>query len=336
MTPSATAPTAAFDAAAKGSGGRVGPLLDALGRLPADAVPLPGGGSTRERLRVLARVSAADVTAARVLEPHLDALAILDEAGEPVPPSGTTWGVFAAEAPGTALEAAESDDGWTLTGTKPWCSLGGRLTHALVTARAGEERRMFAVDLRQETVRAEPVEWVARGLAEVPSGPLRFDGASAAPVGGPGWYLSRPGFRWGGIGVAACWWGGCLPLFDALTSRAATRDDALLSARIGELYRSLESARLHLEHAAARIDAGVAGDDAAVLAHAVRGTVADAVALTLAAVTDLLGPSALAFDEGQARRTADLGLYVAQYHRGRDDVSLAGRLGGIPGGVLGW
>ncbi|WP_285113683.1 hypothetical protein [Leifsonia sp. fls2-241-R2A-40a] len=328
MTPSAPAATmiTGYEQAAADAAGHVAPLLAALARVDAAAVPLPGSGRTAERFRTLSRVAGIDVTAARVLEPHLDALAILSEAGLPAPAPGTTWGVFAAEAPGAALEAVEGPDGWTLTGVKPWCSLGGQLSHGLVTARHRDDRRMFTVDLRQESVQAESATWVARGLAEVQSGPLRFDGASAEEVGGPGWYLSRPGFRWGGIGVAACWWGACVPLFRALADRAATPGNPLLAARVGALYRALSSGRLQLERAAALIDAQVADDAAAVLAHEVRGTVADGVALTLAAVHDLLGPAALAFDEEQARRVADLDLYVAQYHRGPDDASLAARL----------
>jgi alkylation response protein AidB-like acyl-CoA dehydrogenase len=336
MTTIAPAGLATYEAAAGRSSGRVGPLLDTLAATDAGAVPLPGEGRTRERFAALSRIATADVTAARVLEPHLDALAILAEAGHPAPPAGTTWGVFAAEGPGAPLTAARTADGWMLTGVKPWCSLGDRLTHALVTARDGDDRRMFAVDLRAPGVTAEPAAWVARGLAEVTSGPLRFDGVPAEPVGGPGWYLERPGFRWGGIGVAACWWGGCVPFFRALADRAAGSDDPLRAARTGELYRVLESGRLQLARAAEAIDAGTAGDAAAVLAHTVRGVAADAVALTLAAVRDLLGPAALAFDESHARRAADLELYAAQYHRGRDDVSLANRLPGLDGESAWW
>ena len=65
---------------------------DLGGRLPA-----PGTGRTAHVWSALASVAAADLTVARTLEPHLDALAILDQAGEPVP-SGV-WGVFAAECP---------------------------------------------------------------------------------------------------------------------------------------------------------------------------------------------------------------------------------------------
>ncbi|MGN6425384.1 MAG: hypothetical protein ACTHMF_01105 [Leifsonia sp.] len=310
--------------------GHVAPLLDALaGLAPADLLPLPGSGATLDRFRGLARVAAADVTAARVLEPHLDAVAILAEAGEPAPPAGSTWGVFAAEAPGAETRAVRTGAGWALDGRKAWCSLAGSLTHALVSAVTDDDggRRLFAVALRDERVRVEPAGWVAHGLAEVESGPVRFDAAPATPVGATGWYLDRPGFRWGGIGVAACWLGATLPLLGAVTGKARSRqDDALTGARAGALHRSVHAARLALADAAARIDGGAEREPAA-LAHTVRGLAADAAVEALACARDVLGPAALAFDASLARRCADLELYVAQYHRGRDDASLARHLG---------
>ncbi|MGJ4844474.1 hypothetical protein [Leifsonia sp. Le1] len=330
--------------AAASCSGRVGPLLAALegARGAADELaPFPGEGRTAERFAFLQRVAAEDVTAARVLEPHLDALAILHEAGMDAPRPGSTLGVFAAEAPGSVLRATPAPragtaaagdggtDAWVLDGVKPWCSLGARLTDALVTATTeGGDRRMFLVSLRQPGVTAEDTAWVARGLAEVQSGPLRFDGATARPVGGPGWYLDRPGFRWGAVGVAAAWWGGCLPFADALIAKAKRAGaNQLAASRAGRVYRMLDAARAHLACAAAVIDGQEpSNDDAAAIAHAVRGTVADAVVETLAAVRDVLGPAALAFDESLARRYADLDLYVSQYHRGADDLSLATHL----------
>ena len=44
-------------------------------------LPLPGGGQTGERWAVLAAVGERNLTVARVLEAHSDALAILAEAG---------------------------------------------------------------------------------------------------------------------------------------------------------------------------------------------------------------------------------------------------------------
>lgn len=330
----ASAPFGQYLRAADSCGGRVGPLLTVLRSVdPAGLLPLPGSGSTDERFRRLARTATADVTAARVLEPHADAVAILAEAGATAPEPGTTWGVFAAEAPGAAVEATRTGDQWRLSGTKAWCSLGGELTHGLITAPAGDARRMFAVDLRSSLVQAERADWAARGLAEVVSGPLRFREAPATPVGGDGWYLDRPGFRWGAIGVAACWWGGCLPIATAVARRTRSRpDDALAAASWGRLYRALDAGRLALRSAAAAIDENRV-DNAAVLAHSVRGIVADAVVLALASAREILGPAALAFDEDLARRCADLELYVSQYHWARDDAALAARL---PEAVIRW
>jgi alkylation response protein AidB-like acyl-CoA dehydrogenase len=192
--------------AARASGDDAGTALklaERYGRL----LPQPGGGRTAQRWAVLAAAGERNLTVARVLEAHSDALAILAEAGELVPDG--TWGVFAAEAPGCRLEARESDGRAVLTGVKPWCSLAAQLDSALVTAHAGTQRGLFRVSLRHPSVTADsPDAWVARGLRTVTSAAVRFDGTPAQPVGGPGWYLTRPGFAWGGMGVAACWHGG--------------------------------------------------------------------------------------------------------------------------------
>lgn len=56
------------------------PLLEAL-RLAPDAPPVPGREGTTALWELLASVAALDLTAARTLEPHLDAAAILEQAG---------------------------------------------------------------------------------------------------------------------------------------------------------------------------------------------------------------------------------------------------------------
>ena len=55
----------------------------------------------------------------------------------------------------------------------------------------------------------------------------------AAPVGGPGWYLARPGFAWGAIGVAACWHGGARGLQGTLLRASAGRDGDLAALHPG-------------------------------------------------------------------------------------------------------
>ncbi|MGH3155304.1 MAG: acyl-CoA dehydrogenase [Streptosporangiaceae bacterium] len=290
-------------------------LAAGYGRL----LPQPGRGETASRWAVLSAAGEHNLTLARVLEAHSDALAILAESGAPAPEG--TWGVFAAEAAPHRLEARGGAGGRvSLTGVKPWCSLGARLDAALVTAHVGEERQLFRVSLRHASVTAEPPDgWVARGLRTVVSVPLRFDGTPAEPVGAPGWYLTRPGFAWGGMGVAACWHGGARGLLTKLLRGSAGRGGDLAAMHAGAVDAALFAAEAALSQAAALIDAGqAAGPAGEVLGLRVRAIVADAAEQAIRHAAHALGPAPLAFDEDHARRVADLELYVRQHHAERD------------------
>ncbi|WP_347755753.1 acyl-CoA dehydrogenase [Agrococcus sp. ProA11] len=309
----------------RGAGGET--LRSALGALPttvaealaaapalAAAVPLPGAGRTVERLEALATLGAHDLEVARAIEPHLDAVAILAEAG--LEPGAGAYGVFAAEGPGARLELRDG----SLAGEKPWCSLADRLDRALVSAWQGEERVLVDVDLRQPGVQAVPGAWHARGLAGIPSGPVRFDAVPAEPVGEPGWYLRRPGFAWGGIGVAACWHGGAVAVARRLLGAAG--DAPLRLAHLGAIDEALSASRLALADAGRRIDAGDDSVAPGLLALRTRGIVARAVEETLTRVAHALGPAPLALEAQHARRVADLQLYARQHHAERDQASL--------------
>lgn len=279
---------------------------------------VPGSGATRDLWEALATLAALDIAAARAVEPHWDAVAILLQAGEPVPAG--TWGVFAAEGGPDPLIAAERDGTWRLTGTKPWCSLADRLEHALVTAAdADGARRLFRVDLGSPAVTAEVGAWVSRGLTEVPSAPVRFDEAPAVPVGEPGWYLSRAGFEHGGIGVAACWYGGAVGVARAVHA-AAARPEPFLLAHLGRIDQLLQDGRRALAEAAELVDARA--PDARILAKRVRATIATACEEIVVRAGRALGPAPLALDPGYAKRIADLQLYIRQHHAERDLASL--------------
>ena len=283
---------------------------------------LPGEGATRDLWELLATLGASDLGVARAVEPHLDARAILAQAG--VPHDDRTWGVFAAEGPGVRLDAVADGDGWRLSGTKPWCSLAGVLDAALVTAHLADGgRALFAVDLHASGVRLLDQAWVSRGLTEIPSTPVAFDAVAATPVGAPGWYLERPGFWWGGIGVAACWFGGAVGIGRRVHAQAAQRDDPLLAMHLGAVDHRLEDARRALAEAASLVDAHEL--DAAqgrLLAKRVRATVAGVCEDVLARAAHALGPAPLALEPEHAKRVADLQVYVRQQHAERDDVSL--------------
>lgn len=294
----------------------------------------PGAGSTLDLWDALATLAAQDVALARAVEPQWDALAILHQAGAPA--SGGTWGVFAAEGGDHPLTAASDGDRWMLSGVKPWCSLAGSLDRALVTAHVGDGRRLFAVDLHDPGVTVEPSAWVARGLTEIPSGPVRFAAVPAIPVGPTGWYLRRRGFELGGIGVAACWWGGAVGIAQHVHAAAATKPNPHLLAHLGRIDRLLHDGRRALVEAAALADAdpdvgdGTRAGGERALALRVRGTVAAACEEVIVRAGHALGPAPLALDEDYAKRVADLQLYVRQHHAERDDADLGELLAAEP------
>ena len=307
--------------------------------------PIIGEGETKRLWELLATVARRNVSAARMLEPHLDALGILHQSGtdlfhlkdpwglERIAADGdSSWGVFAAESADTRLEARNIDGAWRLRGTKPWCSLAEHVSHALITAFVDESRRqLFAVDMRAPGVRPRRDEWFARGLPNVVSSSVDFDDVLAVPVGDTGWYLSRPGFAWGGMSVAACWWGAARGIADALLEPARSeRADQLALVHLGRVDAGLWAARATLAEAADLIDGGVPAPlDERLLAERVRAVVVDAATLTLAEADAALGPAPLVKDEDHARRVSDLHLYLRQHH-GLRDAARIGRMLAAP------
>ncbi len=318
----------------------------ALARELGRELPAPGAGSTLGLWESLATLGAADLTVARVVEPHLDALAIISQARRDGVPSvavvaeTSVWGVFAAEG-GPRLSASESGAGWTLSGSKPWCSLGDQVSHALITAWVDEDRRsLFAVDLDHPGVRpVEDTPWVARGLARVRSTGLELTEVPAMPVGEPGWYLERPGFAWGGAGVAAIWFGATVAVARRVRASSLRREpDQIALAHLGAIDAALTGARAVLLAAADVVDRGRSdAADAARLALRVRQVVADTAEEVLRRAGHALGPGPLALEEDHARRVADLALYVRQHHAERDAAALGrSTLGGSTQAEWAW
>jgi alkylation response protein AidB-like acyl-CoA dehydrogenase len=223
------------------------------------------------------------------------------------------------------VDARQVGDNWLLTGTKPWCSLADRLSHALITAHTGEgTRRLFAISLRGATIRATADVCVAQGLVNVPSGPIVLEDCAAVPVGPDGWYLRRPGFAWGGIGVAACWYGGAVGIARTLRNAMSSKPpDQIATMHLGAVDAALTAALAVLGAAAAQIDGGsVTAAEASLLAGRVRAVVASAAEEVIIRAGHALGPAPLALDERHARRIADLSLYLRQHHAERDEAAL--------------
>ena len=287
-------------------------------------LPLPGGGRTRERWAVLADLAAEDLSLARLAEGHADALAILAELGVLASsPAGSRWGVWAAQPPGPGLMASRTGGGWRLDGTKQYCSGAHSLTDALVTAAAPDGNRLFTVSTHG--LRPVPGSWPATGMAASDTFDVEFADIPAEPVGGPGSYTGRPGFAHGGVGVAACWYGGARAVGRTLLAAAAERDvgpHAL--AHLGAVDIALRTAREALEAAAAEIDADPEDmrDGGRLRALRVRARVETVATEVMDRVGRALGAGPLSHDEAHSRRVADLTVYLRQHHAERDLAEL--------------
>lgn len=285
-------------------------------------------------LQLLATLGATDLTLARAAEPHLDAVAILHQAGlRPADVDAgddATWGVYAANAPGMGLTAGQREDGsWRLDGRKPWCSLAQRVSHALVTAEGPGGGQLFAVALHQPGVRADLTAWHPRGLVEIETATLTLDDVTAHPVGAPGFYLDRPGFAWGGVGVAAVWFGGAAAVAGQLLAAAGRREpDQIALMHLGACDRALSSALAVLRQVAHELatDREQAEGRAALLASRARAVVAEAAEEVLRQVGHGSGPAPLAMDPEHTARVADLTLYIRQHHAERDLAAIGRQL----------
>ncbi|MEU5165764.1 acyl-CoA dehydrogenase [Streptomyces mutomycini] len=293
--------------------------------------PLPGSGATAERFAALQAVAEDDLCLARLVEGHVDALAILDELGGRAPAPGRRWGVWAAEPPGEGLFAVRDADGrWSVSGLKQYCSGAHSCTHALVTARAEDGRRLFAVPLTAGTYKPVDGSWQALGMAGSDTPDVRFHSAAAEPVGGVEGYVDRPGFQHGGIGVAACWLGGARAVARVLRAAAHRGGGPHADAHLGAVDIDLRAAGLLLEAAAAEIDTDPldAKGEARLRSLRVRGFVEAACDRTLGHVGRATGAGPLCHDRRHARDVADLTVYIRQHHAERNLAELGALVSG--------
>ncbi len=274
------------------------------------AVPFPGSGRTWERWSFLASVASDDASRARLVEGHLDALAILTELdrSDLISPE-SIWGVWAAEP--QELVARRVPAGWHVSGRKRWCSGSVHLDRALVTATSDAGPLLFVIPRRS----ARPVRgsWRPTGMVATVSETIEFDLdlPVEAVVGTHGSYVDRVGFWHGGAGVAACWYGAGLGVAAAL-EESDTSDVHVLAAR-GRARARLAAARATLEKAASEIDADpVDIGRARFRSLGARVIVEDLVRHVIADTSEALGAGVLTHDPIHSRRIADATVYLRQ------------------------
>jgi alkylation response protein AidB-like acyl-CoA dehydrogenase len=288
-------------------------------------VPDPGLGRTEERWAGLALLGSRDLTLARLGEGHLDAVSILHQAGRTEVP-GALYGVWAARSAGTG--AVLSDN--LLSGTIRFCSGAHSLDRALVVALtpAGESY-VLDIDLRDPAIQPMPETWQAVGMDASDSPDVVFGNvliADADKIGPAGFYLARPGFWWGGGGVAAVWYGGARGLVDRTVEylRSGKGPDEHQLAHLGDLEATLAAAASLLRTTARLVDEA---PDTDVMKEiwVLRAVVERTVRATIDQVPRITGPTPLSRDRAFAQALVDLQVYVRQHHAERDLAAL-GRL----------
>lgn len=285
--------------------------------------PLPGSGRTAERHRRLFEIGREDLSLARLVEAHWDALAILAEAGHKAV-SGALYGVWAAEGSDKAFRM----DGLSVSGTKPFCSGAGIVDHALVTVREPEPR-LVDVDLRsnRDAIEFDESSWKTSAFAETKTCLATFHSVPVREqdmVGSSGYYLQRVGFWHGACGPAACWAGGAAALLDWACKQK--RDDPHTLAHLGAMRAAIWSMKAALQISGDEIDADCDDlEEAQVRALTLRHIMEQGCTDVIRRLARAYGPHPLAMDEAIARRYMELDIYVRQSHAERDLETL-GRL----------
>jgi hypothetical protein len=306
------------------SGGTAPERLAGLLREGGLDLPRPGHGATAARWATLARWGRSDLPLARLAEGHADAVAILDDAGG-TPEPGMLYGVWAARSGGTGGELTGGAGAWKLRGTVRFCSGAHDLDRALVVASGPSGMRLVDVRLDDPGIRRIDDSWNTAGMRASDTLDVEFHGVAVADdalLGDPGFYTDRPGFWWGGAGVAAVWLGGAAGIVDDLFALLRDRGpDPYQLAHAGALHTALQATDALLVRTAEQIDADPKSD------HRTAAWTARAVAeQTCRTVLDVAprvaGVTALSRGGTLAQRLADLGVYVRQHHGERDLAAL--------------
>ena len=290
-------------------------------------LPVPARGDTLRLWESLATLGAADLTVARVVEPHLDALAILDEAGRRAQPVGAVWGVFAAEG-GERLRAASTDDGAVDAHGHQAVVLPRRPSHP--RAGHGLGRRVPAWALRggpRSSRRESPAGNALGGARPRPGAQHRPRVRRRA---GPPARCRRGGTSSGRAspGVASAWpRSGTAQPWPWLDGCARPRPTASLTrSRWPTSVPSTSRSPGHEPSSSTRHRSWTApGSRPRTPPGSPCGSVrsvADTVDEVLLRSGHALGPGPLATEGEHAGRVSDLALYVRQHHAERDAAAL--------------
>lgn len=263
-----------------------------------------------EALTALGRV---DLCLARLVEGHADALRILEQAdGAPRP---GVYGVWASRSAGTGVRAEPSEPGWRLDGELRFASGIDLVDRALLPGWVDPDTHLL-FDIVATGVEADRTTWRTAAMDASRSFTVEVhQHCETTDVVGPeNFYLHRPGFLVGGLGVAAVWVGGAQSLLDQVSAglrRFAPSAHQL--RRLGLVEQAVWVARTAVEVTADRLPE-LDADGVARETTLARTAVVTACEQAGNEVERIVGPGGLSGDARLARTLADLAIFVRQHH----------------------
>jgi hypothetical protein len=287
-------------------------MRDAVRRLAEEHHDVWVGPFT-EMAHALTEVARVDLCLARLVEGHVDALRILDQAG--VSPRPGVYGVWASRSAGTGVAATPEGDGWRLTGESRFSSGIDVIDRALVPGWIDDDKHLL-FDVDATAVDADRDSWHTSAMDASRSFAVRVDlpAGQDVVIGPPGFYLDRRGFPIGGLEVAAVWLGGAQSVLEQVVDGLRRfRPTAHQTRRVGVMEQAVRQARLVVDATAQRLPS-LEGEALVREAAVARTTVAWACNQVLDEAGRVVGPAGLSGTARLARTVADLAIYVRQHH----------------------
>ncbi len=288
------------------------------------------GLSWSELVEALAGLGRTDIGLARLTEGHVDAVRIAAQAGASLEPDAL-YGVWASRSGASGVRARADGDRLVLTGTLKFASGAGVIDRGLTPVWLSDDTHLL-VDLDARELPVDRSAWQTGAMTVSHTHTISLDEVvvpRSTVVGRPNFYLDRPGFFPGGVGVAAVWAGGISRVLDALLAWAGDRSSPAGDLRLGRIAIQRTLALAAVRQGGHHLDARPAGPQPpthAELQHlstSIRAGVGQAVQAALNDARVLAGPAGLAFDAALTHAIDDLGLYVLQQNTDGD----AGYLG---------
>jgi hypothetical protein len=310
-------------AEAEDRGADIGPTIRAALRSGLHRAGTPCGLAQQ-----FVRVAEANLPLARLLEGHVNALALVDRLGGP-DQGDRLLGVWGAEGP-----VPLTVEGDVLRGGKRFASGLGCVERAVVTVRDpdGDDAatQLALVDVTDPR-RYRPGAWRMLGMRATASGEIDLTGLRATWLGRPGAYFEEPSFLGGVWRIAACQLGGTLGLLAAArdTLAAAGRLDAPAQrGRLGALAGRAMAAFGLVERAAEVADGTEGREDperAVALSIQARLLTEDLAQDAVAGVERSVGLAHFDADARTGRIARDLSTYCRQAARDAFEQRAAAR-----------